>query len=137
MIRKRPLIGIIDDNEIYQFMLTCIINSNHLAERIITFTDGEEAIQYLTDNKSNKENIPDIIFLDTNMPFMDGWQFIEEYANIKTELKKKVAIFMLSALVDPEAIERASKISEISKYSIKPIKLEGVKIFFDTYKTFL
>jgi CheY-like chemotaxis protein len=136
MSGKLPFVGIIDDDIIYQFMLTRIINSNHLAERIITFSDGEKAIQYLTDNKATDENIPDIIFLDTNMPFMDGWQFIEEYANIKTEIKKKVAIFMLSASLDPAAVERASKMSEISKYTVKPIKLESVKVFFENYETF-
>ena len=81
MIRKLPLICIIDDDKIYQFMLTRIINNNKQAERIITFSDGEKAIQYIIDNKATNENIPDIIFLDTNMPVMDGRQFIEEYAN--------------------------------------------------------
>ena len=92
MIRKRPLIGIIDDDEIYQFTLTRIINHNKQAERVITFSDGEKAIQYLTDNKAINENIPDIIFLDLNMPIMDGWQFMEEYASVKTEIKKKFLI---------------------------------------------
>jgi len=118
-------------------MLTRIINCNHLAERIITFSDGEKAIQYLIDNKATIENIPDIIFLDTNIPIMDGWQFIDEYVNIKNEINKKVVIFMLSSSVNPASIERASKMSEISKYTIKPIKLDDVKIFFDNYESFL
>jgi CheY-like chemotaxis protein len=88
MLRKRPLIGILDDDKIYQFTLTRIINHNKQAERIITFSDGEKAIQYLTDNIATNENIPDIIFLDANMPIMDGWQFIEEYVRIETEIKK-------------------------------------------------
>jgi CheY-like chemotaxis protein len=137
MIRKRPLIGIIDDDEIYQFTLTRIINHNKQAERVITFSDGEKAIQYLTDNKAINENIPDIIFLDLNMPIMDGWQFMEEYASVKTEIKKKVNIFMWSSSVNPIDIERASEISEISDYIIKPIKLEDVKIFFEKLETLL
>ena len=101
------------------------------SEKIITFSDGEKAIQYIIDNKGTNENIPDIIFLDTNMPVMDGWQFIEEYACIKTEIKKKVVIVMLSSSINPIDFERAANISEISEYIIKPIKLEEVKIFFD------
>ena len=127
MIKKRPFIGIIDDDKIYKFMLTRIINENKLAERIITFGDGEEAIEYLNDNRTLNENIPDIIFLDVNMPFMDGWQFIEQYAILKTKIEKKVDIFMLSSSVNPIDIERATKISEISNYIIKPMKLEEVK----------
>jgi CheY-like chemotaxis protein len=133
MIRKLPVICIIDDNEIYQFTLMRIINDNKQAERIITFSDGEKAIHYLADNKATNENIPDIIFLDVNMPIMDGWQFIDEYASIKTEIKKKIVIFMLSSSVNPVDIERASKINEISDYIIKPMKLEEVKIIFDNF----
>ena len=127
MIRKRPLLAIVDDDKIFQFTLTRVINYNKQVERIINFSDGEKAIQYLADNKATNENIPDIIFLDVNMPFMDGWQFMEQYASLKTKIEKKIDIFMLSSSVNPIDIERATKISEISNYIIKPMKLEEVK----------
>ena len=135
MIKKLPIIGIIDDDTIYHFILTSIINKNKLAESILSFLDGEEAIQYLTENKMNNEKIPDVLFLDVNMPIMDGWMFIEEYARIKTDITKKTLVFMLSSSANPIDIERADKISEISNYIIKPINLEEVKIIFDSYKT--
>lgn len=137
MISKPPLIGIIDDDEIYQFMLTRLIKNNILSESIITFPDGEKAIQYFSDNKAATENIPDIIFLDINMPIMDGWQFIEEYARIKTEIKKKVLIFMLSSSLNPIDIKRANKINEISHYILKPIKSEEIKKIFDSLEILL
>ena len=136
MIKKIPLMGIIDDDTIYQFILTSIINKNKLAENILSFSDGEKAIQYFMNNKTNSEKIPDILFLDVNMPIMDGWMFIEEYARIKKEIIKKTAIFMLSSSVNPIDIERAGKIAEISDYIIKPIKLEEVKIIFDNHEIF-
>jgi CheY-like chemotaxis protein len=136
MIRKKPLIGVIDDDKIYQFMLHKIIDDNKLAERVVSFFDGEKAIQYLKANYGNIENIPDILFLDVNMPIMDGWQFMEEYASIKANINKKIVIFMLSSSLNPIDIERASKISEISKYIVKPIKLEEVKKIFNDLKIF-
>jgi len=135
MVKKLPIIGIIDDDTIYHFILTSIINKNKLAESILSFLDGEKAIQYLTENKMNNEKIPDVLFLDVNMPIMDGWMFIEEYARIKTDITKKTLVFMLSSSANPIDIERAEKISEISNYIIKPINLEEVKIIFDSYKT--
>jgi|TARA_B110000967_G_scaffold193849_1_gene221798 CheY-like chemotaxis protein len=135
MVKKLPIIGIIDDDTIYHFILTSIINKNKLAESILSFLDGEKAIQYLTENKMNNEKIPDVLFLDVNMPIMDGWMFIEEYARIKTDITKKTLVFMLSSSANPIDIERADKISEISNYIIKPINLEEVKIIFDSYKT--
>jgi len=135
MVKKLPIIGIIDDDTIYHFILTSIINKNKLAESILSFLDGEKAIQYLTENKMNNEKIPDVLFLDVNMPIMDGWMFIEEYARIKTDITKKTVVFMLSSSANRIDIERADKISEISNYIIKPINLEEVKIIFDSYKT--
>tara|TARA_B110001454_G_scaffold49153_1_gene48343 strand:- start:94 stop:507 length:414 start_codon:yes stop_codon:yes gene_type:complete len=135
MVKKLPIIGIIDDDTIYHFILTSIINKNKLAESILSFLDGEKAIQYLTENKMNNEKIPDVLFLDVNMPILDGWMFIEEYARIKTDITKKTLVFMLSSSANPIDIERADKISEISNYIIKPINLEEVKIIFDSYKT--
>ena len=85
------------------------------------------------DNKANSEKIPDILFLDVNMPIMDGWMFIEEYARIKTDITKKILVFMLSSSANPIDIERAGKISEVSNYIIKPLNLEEVKMIFENY----
>ncbi len=87
-------------------------------------------------NKTKNEKIPDILFLDVNMPIMDGWMFIEEYARLKKDITKKIAIFMLSSSVNPIDIERADKISEISNYIIKPIKYEEVRRIFENYEIF-
>ncbi|AUC81471.1 response regulator [Lacinutrix sp. Bg11-31] len=132
MKKNLPLIGIIDDDKIYQFTLTRIINKHKFAREILSFLDGELALDFLSDNISTLGNIPDLIFLDSNMPIMDGWQFIEEYAILETQIKKKIKIFMVSSSVDPIDIERANKINQISDYIIKPITLDEVKRVIDT-----
>ncbi len=137
MKRKPLLIGIIDDDTINQFTLVRIINQHKLAEKTLSFSDGEEALQFLIDTIPTKENIPDIIFLDNNMPVMDGWQFIEEYANLETEIKKKILIVMISASENPVDIERAKKINQISDYIIKPLRLEEVKGVINNLEKFL
>ena len=70
------------------------------------------------------------------MPIMDGWMFIEEYACLKKDIIKKIAVFMLSSSVNPIDIERAGKISEISNYIVKPIGFEEVKRIFENYEIF-
>ena len=71
------------------------------------------------------------------MPITDGWQFMEEYASVKTKIKKKVNIFMWSSSINPIDIERASKICEISDYIIKPMELTDVKSFFEKLEALL
>jgi CheY-like chemotaxis protein len=118
---KPFIICIVDDDDVYQFTVTRTIETNKLAKKILIFSDGEEALNFLSDNIGKNEQLPDVIFLDINMPIMDGWQFLQEYVHIKPRIGKKITIYLVSSSVDPVDLEKASKINEISDYIIKPI----------------
>lgn len=115
-------ICIVDDDDIYQFTAIKTLESLQLSKKIIVFSDGEEAINFMLDNLDKEQELPDVIFLDINMPIMDGFQFMEEYVKIKPNLEKKITIYMVSSSVDPVDVEKAKNISDISDYIIKPIK---------------
>ena len=115
-------ICIVDDDDIYQFTMVKILESLKLQKKIIAFSDGEEALDFILDNLEKDHELPDVIFLDINMPIMDGFQFMDEYVKIKLNLTKKITIYMVSSSVDPVDIEKAKGISDISDYIIKPIK---------------
>ncbi len=134
-MNKVKTLGIVDDDKIYTFLIKKTIEQTNLVDMVKIFDNGLNALNFLKKNAANHDSLPEIILLDLSMPIMDGWQFIEEYANIKTEIKKKVVIVMWSSSVNPINIERASKISEISKYIIKPMKLEEVKMVFDDFES--
>ncbi|MEM0516799.1 response regulator [Aequorivita flava] len=115
-------ICIIDDDSIYQYAITATIKAYKLAENVLVFSDGEEALDFIRENAENNDNLPDIILLDINMPVMDGFQFIDEYKLIKPRMEKKIVVYMVSSSVDPQDIEKAKAISEIADYIIKPIR---------------
>lgn len=118
---KAVVICIIDDDDVYQYTVTRALKSNNLTKRIHVFSDGEEALDFLNDNIANKEDLPDVIFLDINMPIMDGWQFLEEYVKLKPRVGKQITIYMVTSSVDPVDVEKAEKFKEISDYLVKPI----------------
>lgn len=118
---------IVDDDDIYQFTMVKTMKSLNLTDKIIVFSDGEEALDFMLDNLHNDKELPDVIFLDIDMPIMDGFQFMEEYVKIKPKLGKKITIYMVSSSVDPVDIERAKKISEITDYIVKPITHDQLK----------
>ena len=79
---KPFIICLIDDDDIYKYTITRTIKTHKLARKILMFSNGEEALEFMIDNVGNNQNLPDVIFLDINMPILDGFQFMEEYVKI-------------------------------------------------------
>jgi CheY-like chemotaxis protein len=115
-----PLICVIDDDDIYRFTTSRIIDSTKLAQKVLAFTDGEYAINYFGDNITDMDKIPDIVFLDLTMPVMDGWQFLAEYIKLKPKAGKAITLYIMSSSVDPIDLIRAKKISAVTDYIVKP-----------------
>jgi CheY-like chemotaxis protein len=122
------LLCVIDDDDVYQFTVKKMVQKTGVANKIISFRDGEKAILFFEEiiQKSNKDEFPDVILLDINMPIMDGWEFIENYLLLKPKIGKKILIYMVSSSVHEADLVKANSISEISDYIVKPITRENM-----------
>lgn len=125
-MKKINTFCIIDDDDIYQFTTSVLLKKTDLVNKIILFSNGLKAINFLKEELGNKENIPDILFLDVNMPVMDGWEFLEEYLLIKPMMPKTVIIYMVSSSVDEKDVLKAKSISTLSGYLVKPISSQNI-----------
>ena len=112
---------LVDDDDIFVFLTTKIIEQTNLVDLIKVFGNGLDAINFLKENKNNVDALPDIILLDLSMPIMNGWQFLEEYNKLNPTIGKKITIYICSTSISPDDITRAKTISEVSDYIIKPI----------------
>ncbi len=129
---KTDIISIVDDDKIYQFTMTKTIEATRKVKQILVFSDGEEAFNFLTKNQNNNASLPDIIFLDINMPYMDGWEFLAEFALLKPNLSKKIIIYMVSSSVSDLDINRAKEISDVTDYIIKPITVDSFNALIES-----
>jgi len=120
-------ICVIDDDEVFQYTILHTLQVHKSVKDIIPFTDGAEAMTFIKANADNFKELPDVIFLDINMPVMDGYGFMEAYIKIIPDLAKKITIYILSSSVDLVDFEKTKKISEVSDYIIKPIKENQLK----------
>ena len=124
MDSSSPIIALVDDDKIFQLTASKTIKATNLTDRVLQFENGEDALEYLKNNQDDLERLPDYIFLDINMPFVDGWMFLDDYKELKPKLAKRMTIYMVSSSIDPRDINRAKNHSEVSDYVIKPVTLE-------------
>jgi CheY-like chemotaxis protein len=117
-------IALVDDDLVYTFLSKKAIESSNLAERIDVFGNGKDAIDFIKENISNPDLMPDIIFLDISMPVMDGWQFLEEFTLLEPEIGKIIRIYVCSSSISPNDVAKVKSISAVSDYIIKPIAKE-------------
>src|SRR6266542_549835 len=86
--------------------------------------NGLEALAYL---KIENQVPPEIIFLDINMPKMNGWEFLDRYKHLDKQQKAKVVIMILTTSANPDHIKRAKEIEEVTGYETKPLDKEMLK----------
>ncbi|RXG13306.1 response regulator receiver domain-containing protein [Leeuwenhoekiella aestuarii] len=120
-------IFIIDDSSIYHFMMLHKLKLLGFDEEVKAFLDGEEALDFLNQNLDDTHLLPDLIFLDINMPVMSGFDFLEEFAEIKPKIDKEITIYVVSSSVDDVDIERAKNNEHVHSYIIKPFQMEDLK----------
>lgn len=117
-------VALVDDDSIFQFTATRLIQSAKLAGQIISFENGGDAIQYLKENAASADKLPDHLFLDINMPFIDGWMFLEDFVQMKSTLAKEIKIYMVSSSIDQRDMNKAKEYSEVKEFVVKPVSIE-------------
>lgn len=90
MTKKVKCILLIDDDEPTNFLHKIVISDSGRAEKVVEVQSGFEALDYLEKMEDGKYPQPDLIFLDINMPAMNGWEFLEEYDKLDEGKKVKL-----------------------------------------------
>ena len=125
-----PKVFVIDDDEVHQLIVSTKLKRMNISQDIKSFSIAQQALEAL--KKSNKEDIPDVIFLDINMPAYDGWDFLEDYMVIADTIGKNPLIYMLTSSVSDADVAKANTYPLVSGYLIKPLKDADLKLVEDT-----
>lgn len=119
MNRNYKLTFIIDDDPVFVLLFKKILLKLGQFETIQNFENGQLGLAALIEKFNNNDPFPDIIFLDINMPFMDGWEFLK--ALEKYPFKDDLTIYMVSSSIDPTEIKKSKKFKTVKRFISKPI----------------
>jgi response regulator RpfG family c-di-GMP phosphodiesterase len=120
----------IDDDPIFNLIYTRLIVKLNIKAEITTHLDGEDGLNYLESKFGPNHQF--ILFLDINMPIMDGWDFLKQIEIIE-KYKDNVKIYLISSSTDAEDFEKASKYKSVEKMLSKPLLMETIKEIFKDY----
>lgn len=118
---------IIDNDPIYRTISQKIIEKLDLAETIFVEKNGYTAIQFLTNVIENKHQLPEVIFLDIEMPVMNGWEFMDEYCKFEKKQLSEINIYIVSSSISQVDKDKANSYSEIKGFISKPLTIDTLK----------
>jgi CheY-like chemotaxis protein len=133
MKQKLKTILLVDDDQATNFLHKMVIKKTDCTDEVHIELNGESAIKYIATMQDGKYPSPDLIFLDINMPRMNGWAFLEAYEKLRQEMKSKAVIVMLTTSLNPEDMEQAKKFKEISAFKSKPMTQHMLRDIIEKY----
>lgn len=118
---------LVDDDVIHNFITEHFLKDNYPPIQVISFINPEEALQHIKSIPNDRElTFPDVIFLDINMPLMNGWEFLDEYIKMDLHHVSTAKIYILSSSLDPNDISKAQHYPVVSGFISKPLSPDKV-----------
>lgn len=130
MTKKLNCVLLVDDDHEDCWYHQIIINKMDMTHSIKTAANGLEALEILRDEN---QVTPELIFLDINMPKMNGWEFLEEYRHLDIKQKARITILMLTTSANPSDLKRAKEIEDVTGYKTKPLTIEMLTDIMNNY----
>ncbi len=118
MITGKPqYIMLIDDNEATNYLHNLVIAESGIDVKVLSFTYVEKALENLFLGLAK----PGIIFLDINMPGMNGWDFLNEFEKLPPVQKEKTIVVILTTSENPNDLAKGNKNPYVKGFFIKPL----------------
>lgn len=120
-------VWLIDDDELSNCLNANTLQTKSFSADVQVFTSAEEALVEL-DLSVKKKTFPDFIFLDLNMPVVNGWDFLNTYRNFPEAMKEKCTLYILSSSIDEDDINRSKLYEDVRDFFSKPLKKKDLEI---------
>ena len=119
---------IIDDNNTYVFGAKRFIELVNGCKKVNVFSEAPRATKQLKKRIQNKEQLPDVILLDINMPVVQGWFFLYAIQDLLSdEMKRNVRIYVVTSSISELDRLKALSYPIVREFVNKPLNLEKIR----------
>ncbi|PQJ09815.1 response regulator [Flavipsychrobacter stenotrophus] len=120
---------VIDDDALNNKICRVCIEKMDKGADVVTFTDPKEGFDYVASEYARTDHAHNAtLFLDINMPVMNGWEFLELFEKLAENVKNRLKIYILSSSVDKRDMEKAKENKNVVYYLIKPLTKETIAL---------
>ena len=120
---------VIDDDEFNNKICSVTLEKIAKDADVKTFQDPVVGFDHIATAYAGADNDTSaILFLDINMPVMNGWEFLERFDQLEEDTKKRIKIYILSSSIDKRDIEKAKADKNVVHYLIKPLTKETIRL---------
>ena len=113
---------IIDDDPIDHFVIKHAMRGKNYFDTTTYTIYGSLILDYIEENKSNPEKLPDVILIDLNMPVFSGWDFLDRLQSMSSGIKKNIKVHVLSSSIRPSDREHAEQYPFVRSFISKPFE---------------
>lgn len=119
---------LIDDDAVTNLVNKKIIHLTFPSIRVTAYTNAAVALNDLRETvEKDATQLPDLIFLDINMPHMDGWEFLNEFTALSNSALQKTKIIMLTSSVDINDIAKSKTYKAVADFLSKPLSKDNLR----------
>jgi CheY-like chemotaxis protein len=125
-------VALADDHPEVRLALRLLLRLSPEIDLVCVASSGQEALDYLAQSEAPGADpeafpSPDLIFLDINMPAMNGWEFLDEYTKFEIPPHHKIIMVMLTTSLFPDDLAKSKVRSEVSGFENKPLTIEKLE----------
>lgn len=117
---------LVDDEEVSNFLAKKLIERVKQNCHIDSVNNGDQALGFINVSYASNLPLPDFIFLDLNMPILDGFGFLQAFNQLTIPLKEKIQIIVVSSSLDHKDSVRAKELGA-AKFMSKPLNSQLIQ----------